>query len=59
MTIRWKKIAPIIIGALLVAGFSFAFEYFNPDLFSGIVCVMPYLNLSIRHKYVEVLQGEE
>lgn len=42
MTIRWKKIAPILTVILLVGIFPYINELFRPVYMSGIACVRSY-----------------
>ena len=42
MTIRWKKIAPILAVITLVGLLPYINELFHPGYMSGIACVRPY-----------------
>lgn len=41
MTIRWKKVLPIVIPVVLVGFFPLVYEQLNPDYFS-VACVRVY-----------------
>ena len=42
MSIRWKKIAPVLAITALIGLFPLIYEHINPNRFSGIACVRVY-----------------
>lgn len=42
MTIRWKKVAPILAVVMVVGLLPYINELFRPGYMSGIACVRPY-----------------
>lgn len=53
MTIRWKKIAPILIIIVLVGFFPFINELFRPGYLSGIACVRTYPDGRVKNDWGE------
>ncbi len=42
MTIRWKRLAPVLAIVAAIGLFPLLYEQINPDQFSGIACVRSY-----------------